>query len=186
MFSVNVFMSFILKFMFIGSSVHVMWFPVPFVWSCHVVPYHVSSSDLLLSTCVLFSLVPLLTLSTLITQWTSATTCLLFTESKHMLRKNRGLNYSSLFSPHSYKTLTEMKTISIFLYMQQHISGKGNSSSVIANIVLKHQLQLRLIFSPCLLWNILKAISHSVCFSRKRNFFISCLLKSMNTIMLFY
>jgi len=63
--------------------------------------------------------------------------------------------------------------------MQQHISGKGNSSSVIANIVLKHQLQLQLIFSLWLLWNISKAISHSVCFSGKSKFVISFLFPSI-------
>ncbi len=75
----------------------------------------------------------------LITQWTSATACLPFTETVNTCWENTEALITHLCSPlHSYKTLSEMKTISIFLYMQQHISGKGQCSSVIANIILKH------------------------------------------------
>ncbi len=113
--------------------------------------------------------VVLLTLFALITQWTSATTCLPFKETVNTCWENtEGLITHPCFLPHSYKTLSEMKTISIFLYMLQHISEKKVNVKCHSKYHIETLSSHQLIFSLCLLWNFLKAISHSACFSGKK------------------
>ncbi len=92
----------------------------------------------------------------------------LYRDSKHMLRKHRGLNYSSLFPPPQLQDLEwNENNINLSIHAAAHLRKRSMfkcHSKYHIETLSSHQL----IFFLCLLWNFLKAISHSACFSGKR------------------
>ncbi len=86
-----------------------------------------------------------------------------------MLRKHRGLNYSSLFSPHSYKTLSENENnINLSIHAAAHLRKKGQCSSVIANIILKHYPHTSLVSHSVYCENFWRPLVTQHVFSGKR------------------
>ncbi len=113
--------------------------------------------------------VVLLTLFALITQWTSATTCLPFKETVNTCWENtEGLITHPCFLPTATRPWVKWKQYQSFYTCCSTSQKKRSMFKCHSKYHIETLSSHQLIFSLCLLWNFLKAISHSACFSGKR------------------